>query len=174
MVVGIQIPFTIFPHQGRVPPLTFHHQSENVAIEQEISEMLQKGAIQVVSPMHGEFLSSVFPAKKKEEGSRPVMSLKRLNSYVTYQHFRIEGLYLLKHLVQTGDWMTKTDLKDAYFTVPLSKQNQPLLRFMHGSLRYQFSCLSFGLGPAPHIHLRMYNRTAIAYLLKMGGHGLRL
>ena len=66
MAVAIQIPFTIFSHQSRVPPPTFHNQSEKVAIDQEISEMLQKGAIQVVSPMNGEFLSSVFLVKKKD------------------------------------------------------------------------------------------------------------
>ena len=129
MVVGIQIPFTSFPHQSRVPPLTFHNQSEQVAIDQEISEMLQKGAIQVVSPMNGEFLSSVFLVKKKDGGNRPVINLKELNSYVTYQHFKMEGLYLLKHLIQMGGWMIKIDLKDAYFSVPVSKQHQPLLRF---------------------------------------------
>ena len=75
--------------------------------------MLQKGAIQVVSPMNGEFLSSVFLVKKKDGGNRPVITLKELNFYVTYQHFKMEGLYLLKHLIQIGDWMIKIDLKDS-------------------------------------------------------------
>ena len=167
MVVGIQIPFTIFPHQSRVPPPTFHNQSEKVAIDQEISEMLQKGAIQVVSPMNGEFLSSVFLVKKKDGGNRPVINLKELNSYVTYQHFKMEGLYLLKHLIQTGDWMIKIDLKDAYFTVPVSKPHQPLLRFMHRGLRYQFSCLPFGLGPAPRLFTKLL-KPVVALLRRLG------
>ena len=167
MVVGIQIPFTIFPHQSRVPPPTFHNQSEKVAIDQEISEMLQKGAIQVVSPMNGEFLSSVFLVKKKDGGNRPVINLKELNSYVTYQHFKMEGLYLLKHLIQTGDWMIKIDLKDAYFPVPVSKQHQPLLRFMHRGLRYQFSCLPFGLGPAPRLFTKLL-KPVVALLRRLG------
>ena len=76
MVVGIQIPFTTFPHQNQVPPLTFHNQSEKIVIDQEISEMLQKGAIQVVSPMNGEFLSPIFLVKKKDGGNRPVINLR--------------------------------------------------------------------------------------------------
>ena len=32
----------------------------------------------------------------------------------------MEGLYLLMHLVPTGDWMIKIDLKDAYFTLPVT------------------------------------------------------
>ena len=167
MVVGIQIPFTAFPHQNQVPPLIFHNQSEKVVIDREISEMLQKGAIQVVFPVNGEFLSSIFLVKKKDGGNRPVINLKELNSYVTYQHFKMEGLYLLKHLVQTGDWMIKIDLKDAYFTVPVSNQHQPLLRFMHGGLRYQFSCLPFGLGPAPRLFTKLL-KPVVALLRRLG------
>ena len=167
MVVGIQIPFTSFPHQSRVPPLTFHNQSEQVAIDQEISEMLQKEAIQVVSPMTGEFLSSVFLVKKKDGGNRPVINFKELNSYVTYQHFKMEGLHLLKHLIQMGDWMIKIDLKDAYFSVPVSKQHQPLLRFLHKGVRYQFSCFPFGLGPAPRLFTKLL-KPVVALLRRLG------
>ena len=128
--MGIQIPFTTFPHQNQVPPLTFHNQSEKVVIDREISKMLQKGTIPVVSPMNGEFISSVFLVKKKDGGNRPVINLKELNSYVTCQHFKMEGLYLLKHLVQTGDWMIKIDLKDADFTVPVSNQHPFCVSYM--------------------------------------------
>ena len=101
-------------------------------IELEIAEMLQKGAIQVVSPLKGEFISTVFLVKKKDGGNRPEINLKQLNSFVVYQHFKMEGLHLLKHLIQKGDWMIKIDLKDAYFTVPINPEHQPLLRFIYG------------------------------------------
>ena len=59
--------------------------------------MLQKGAIQVVSPLKTEFISTVFLFKKKDGGNRPVINLKQLNSFVVYQHFKMEGQHLLKH-----------------------------------------------------------------------------
>ena len=102
MVVGIQIPFTTFPHQNQVPPLTFHNQSEKVAIDREISEMLQKGAIQVVSPMNEEFLSSVFLVKKKDGGNRPVINLK----------FRVEFLCNLPTFQNGGSVFTETFSSD--------------------------------------------------------------
>lgn len=63
--------------------------------------------------------------------------------------------------------MIKIDLKDAYFTVPVSKQHQPLLRFMHGGLRYQFSCLPFGLGPAPRLFTKLL-KPVVALLRRLG------
>ena len=65
--------------------------------------------------------------------------------------------------------MIKIDLKDAYFTMPVSNQHQPLLRFMHGGLRYQFSCLPFGLGPAPRLFTKLLKPVALLRRL-----GLRL
>ena len=68
---------------------------------------------------------------------------------------------------QTGDWMIKIDLKDAYFTAPVSNQHQPLLRLMHGGLRYQFSCLPFGLGPAPRLFTKLL-KPVVALLRRLG------
>ena len=116
-----------------MPPHISHNQSEKENIEQEIAGMLQKGAIQVVSPMKGEFISKIFLVPKKDGGSRPVINLKRLNSHIVYQHFKMEGLlHLLKHIIQEKDFMIKIDLKDAYFCVPMSQQHQPFLRFIWG------------------------------------------
>lgn len=83
--------------------------------------MFQKGVIQVVFFMNGEFLSLVFLVKKKDGGNRFVINLKELNFYIVYQYFKMEGLYLLKYLIQMGDWMIKIDLKDVYFFVLVSK-----------------------------------------------------
>jgi len=79
----------------------------------------------------------------------------------------MEALYLLKHLVQTENWTIKIDLKDAYFTVPVSKQHQPLLRFMYGGLRYQLSCLPFGLGPAPRLFTKLL-KPVVTLLRRLG------
>ena len=63
--------------------------------------------------------------------------------------------------------MIKIDLKNDYFTVPVSNQHQPLLRFMHGGLRYQFSCLPFGLGPAPRLFTKLL-KPVVALLRRLG------
>lgn len=54
------MPFVETLHQARVRPQTFHHQPQRQAIEQEIAEMLQKGEVQVIFPLKGEFISIQF------------------------------------------------------------------------------------------------------------------
>jgi len=62
-------------------------------------------------------------------GQRPVITLKRLNSHVKSEHFKMESLHTVKSLLQKGDWMTKIDLKDAFFMVPIAKHFHHLLLF---------------------------------------------
>ena len=112
--------------------------------------MLRKGAI-VVSDLKisDQFLSSLFLGKKKDEGNRPVVNLKDLSRNIPYQHFKKEGLFLLKEVLLQGDKISKIDLKDAYFAILLSVKSRKYVRFQWKDLLYEFCCLCFGLSPAP-------------------------
>ena len=46
------------------------------------------------------FLSNIFLANKSDEGKSPVINLKNVNSFIPYQHFKMEWLHLLKDLLQ--------------------------------------------------------------------------
>ena len=167
IVTGVVIPFQQIPLQTNMAPRISDNQSEKEKIEQEIVAMLQKGAIQVVSPMKGEFISLIFLVPKKDGGSRPVINLKRFNSHIVFQHFKMEGLHLLKHIIQEKDFMIKIDLKDAYFCVPMSQQHQPFLRFIWGGTRYQFTCLPLALAPAP-LYFTKLLKPVVALLRRLG------
>ena len=52
------------------------------------------------------------------------MNLKNSNQGITYAHFNMKGLFLLKELLQENNNTCKIDLKDAYFSVPLSPDLQ--------------------------------------------------
>ena len=72
-------------------------QEKTVIVDQEIQEMLKKGAIKLVaSNTKNQFLSSIFIVPKKESGYRPVINLKKLNKYIPYIDFKVKGLFLLE------------------------------------------------------------------------------
>ena len=124
-------------------------------MDTEVMEMIQKGEITQVQESQDQILSSIFLVPKKDMGYRPVINLKRLNSYIPYNHFKMESLALLKDLLQNKDYMVKLDLKDAYFSVPLHKESQEKVRFMWKGRIYQFLCMCFGLGPAPRVFTKL-------------------
>ena len=112
-------------------------ETDSIALQEEITSMLNKGAIIKLSEREAQngFYSNMFLIPKKDGKMRPVINLKKLNQFVHLHHFKMESIQTARELVQPNEWMTKIDLKDAYFTVA----------------RYQFTCLLFGLSSAPWV-----------------------
>ena len=77
--------------------------------------MLTKGSIHLVHAKGSQFLRKFFLVPKKDGGSSPVISLRALNSFIPYSHFKMEGFHLLKDLLGENDFMSNVDLKDVYF-----------------------------------------------------------
>ena len=69
----------------------------------------------------GEFLSNISLVGKRDGGNRPVVNLRYLNQFILYQHFKMEGLFCLRKILQEGDYMCKMDMKDAYFSILLNQ-----------------------------------------------------
>ncbi len=83
------------------------------------------------------FYSQLFLVPKKDGNQRPVINLKRLNTFEKTKHFKMDGIHMLKHLLRQGDWMAKVDLKDAYFMIPIAQEDKDV------------NCLPFGLSSVP-------------------------
>ena len=123
------------------------------------------------------FLLEFVPDTQKEwanETSDQPETVEQLGDSGTLQ----DGMYPhLTDLLQSGDWLVKVDLKDAYFTVPIDSDHQQYLRFMLDREDYQFTCLPFSLSCAPHTFtkvmkplmtlLRSWGVRLIIYLDKM-------
>ena len=103
IVQGYKIPFHMDPIQVRVPHSQKMNSDQSTLVNQEIESILQKGAIQKVPHVSGEFLSNLFLADKSDGGKMPVINLKNLNLFLPYKHFKMEGLDLPKDLLQEGD-----------------------------------------------------------------------
>ncbi|CAC5372561.1 unnamed protein product [Mytilus coruscus] len=94
--------------------MTVLNQKEKHLMSTEVRKMLTKEVIVPVKPCRDQFLSNWFLVPKKDGGQRPVLNLKQLNQHVMYQHFKMEGLFMIKDLLKVGDFMLKIDLKEAY------------------------------------------------------------
>lgn len=84
------------------------------------------------------------PSPQQKDGTHmPVINLKVLNKFIKRQHFKMEGLQLIKDLLQKGDWMVMVDLNDAHLSIPITAAQWNLLRFKWHNQTYEFLCLSF-------------------------------
>ena len=166
-ITGYKIEFLWEPQQNhRPPPITFT-KKEEACMQTEIQSMLDKQAIvETESRAHG-FYSQMFLVPKKDGKQRPVINLKRLNQSVKTEHFKMEGIHMLKDLLRAGEWMAKIDLKDAYFMIPMGQEDRDFLKFQWKEKTYQFTCLPFGLSSAPWVFTKT-TRPVVATLRELG------
>lgn len=63
---------------------------------------------------------------------------------------------MLRNLLKKVDWLANLYIKDAYLTVPVCDANQPFLLFRWKGALFQFTCLAFGLAPAPKVFTKLF------------------
>ena len=171
-IKGYKIEFLGNPTQQGQPRVGRSSASDQTLLNEEIQKRLTKGAISEIPPRENPqgFHSSLFLVPKKDGGKRPVINLKDINTYVPPYHFKMEGLHTLRDILNEGDWMTKVDLKDAYFTIPIYQSDRIFLRFSTGNQDFQFNCLPFGLSCAPWV----FTKTLKPVLTLLRELGVRL
>ncbi len=168
-VSGYFIEFADPPVQLVPPkPLSFDS-AEAVLISSEVQQLLLKHAIEPVPIVERDvcFVSQLFLHQKKDGGWCPVFNLWCLNSFVRYEHFKMEGLFLLKGLLTKGAYLAKLDLKDAYFSIPLATLHHRFLSFQWNGIHYHFKVLCFGLASAPRVFTKVL-KPILAILHRQG------
>ena len=170
MVTGCTLEFKSKPPLG--PPALRERQlpkDQTTALEEEIIALVQKQAIKKLLPPFGNqgFYSDVFVVPKKDGGWRPIINLKRLNSYLEIPHFKMESIRSLRDVVLPGDYMVKLDLQDAYLTVPMHRSVCKYLRFCWKGEVYEFQSLPFGLAPAPLLFTKLL-KPLLGFLRERG------
>uniref|UniRef100_H3B4D0 ribonuclease H n=1 Tax=Latimeria chalumnae TaxID=7897 RepID=H3B4D0_LATCH len=130
-VLGYRLEFVSPPVQNFWPRELRFSLDKEVLILQELGKLVQK---QVISPVNPDidlrFVSTIFLVPKKDAGWRPFINLRSLNKFIVFQHFKMEGLHLLRDTLQSGDWMVRLDLKDAYFMIPIHPEDRKWLTFL--------------------------------------------
>ena len=91
-------------------------------MELAIADLLTKGAVKEVEPQNDQFTSTLFLVQKENGDFRPVINLRALNRFLGKESFKMEGLQIVRSLIQPGDFMMKLDLKDASTNSSLSHE----------------------------------------------------
>ena len=161
---GYHVPF-IRPPPLSTEPITFqsyqHQSSKFIALQESVSKMLLKQAIEPVLDQSPGFYSRLFVVPKANGGWRPVIDLSSLNHWVMKTKFKMETPSTVLAALHKNDWMFSIDLQDAYFQVPIHPDSRRYLRFVWQGLVYQFRALCFGLTTAPQVFTRVMAPVAV-------------
>lgn len=167
-ISGHHIPFTVIPHQVFLPSHQVSVEDEPL-IDNQLRELIQKQVVHLVleHDYHTGFVSNLFAIPKKGGRQRPVFKVRQINQFIKYEHFKMEGIHMLRDLLKPNDFMAKIDLKDAYFTVPIWKDHQKLPRFLWKGTQWEFGCLPFGIASAPRVFMKIL-KPVIGLLRRQG------
>ena len=155
--VGYRIPFDRLPPLSERPlslPAYFPHSIRGVALNQELQNLLRKGAVEP-APQSPGFYSRLFLVKKASGSWRPIIDLSTLNGFITSSRFHMETPRSVLNSIRPGDWMISLDLQDAYLQVPVHHDSRRYLRFVVDGKTFQFRVLCFGLTTAPQVFTRI-------------------
>ncbi len=146
--------------------------SKASVLQQELSSLLQKGAIEEIpqSEVERGFFSLYFLVPKRNGGLRPIMDLRRLNFSLYKGKFKMLTIKTIMSQVQEGDWFVTIDLKDAYFHIQVVQRHRRFLRFAFGGKAYQYKVLPFGLALAS----RTFTKCMDAALAPLRLQGIRV
>ena len=156
-VKGVEIPLFEWPEQEREPFPYRLAENERVYVNGEIDRMVEKGVLERVDPVQGQFLSNIFLRPKPNGQFRMILDLTELNKMIEYQHFKMSSLETAVDMLRQDCWMGSVDLKDAYYSVLVRKEHRKFLRFKWNGELFQFRVLPNGLACAPRIFTKLLN-----------------
>ena len=138
---------TLLPYLHYLPR-SVRSEREIQITSSEINKLFSKGALEVTEHSDNEIISDICLRDNKKDGSHGmILNLKKLNMYAAKTHFKMEDCF-----------MASIDLKDAYYSVPITREDRKYLRFLWQGTLFQFTCLPNALSCAPRkftkLHLR--------------------
>jgi len=108
-----------------------------------------------ISSIRSRFVLHAFPVPKPHGKIRVTLDFRPLNEFIHAPHFQMEDIRVVCSLVKRGDFMTKIDLKSAYWHIPLDSASSKLVNFWFEDRLWTFKCMPFGLNIAPLIFTKM-------------------
>lgn len=154
-VKGYSIPFNKRPSQPHTLATKTINRNERKTYSICIHHLTSIGAVRKCKPCKDQFLSTYFLVPKPGGGFRFVLNLKKLNTFISISHFKMENFKAVKDMIFKDSYMCSIDLKDAYFSISVNRKHRKYLRFIFDNCLYEFTCLPFGLCTAPFVFTKL-------------------
>ena len=167
-IKGVRIPFISQPIQERPPHTLRMSDSETMQMSVEIQSLLRKKVIEPTLPSANQWISNVFLRPKPNGKFRLILDLTNLNKLVTYNHFKMSSLQTAADMLRPNAWLASIDLRDAYYTIPIARQDRHFLWFFWDNVLYQFTAMPNGLACAPRLFTKIL--TPVFAQLQEQGH----
>ena len=135
-------------------------------VRSELKKLISEKVIERITVKPTDcWVSNIFLRPKKDGSYRMILNLKPLNKFVAYHKFKMKGIYDVLKMVHKNFKMISIDLKQAYFHVAISQQDQKYMIFKFDGQYYKFCVLPNGLASGPRIFVRL-SKVIAAYLHK--------
>lgn len=166
-ISGLRLPISTEIHQLKAPYNIPESNCYKHSMNMELSRLLEIGAIKKCNPCQDQFLSKIFLIEKENGKKRFILNLKKLNEFIPAPHFKLEDYRTAMKLISKDCFMCSIDLKDAYFSLAIDKNDRKFLRFEWLGEIYEFQVLPFGLNIAPLVFTKLM-RPVMQYLRSQG------
>ena len=142
-------------NQSRPRPEIQFDSNEKEIIDSEITHLFKLDLTEPAVHSPGEYISTIFVRKKKSGKYRMILNLKGLNKHIEKHHFKMDTLWSAGRLMTPHCFMASTDLKDAYYVVPIAEEHRKYLRFYWQGFLYQYTSMPNGLSSAPRCFTKL-------------------
>ena len=154
-VSGLSLELFKYPYQKHVPHEYKFSDIERQALIDEIDKLLHKNVIVTVDWAEEQYVSNIFLREKKDGSYRMILNLSDLNEMIEYHKFKMDTLLSAVSLITPNCYMASIYYKDAYYSVPIRRDQRKWLRFMFQGELYEFTCLPNGLTSGPRLFTKV-------------------
>ena len=126
---GYDIEFEEVPLKGLTKRQIIFNSTEEIGMSREIDKLLSAHVIRSITSDEVKYVSSIFLRPKRDGSYRLILNLKNLNDYADKLHFKMETLKSALTIVTPNCFFGCIDLKQAYFSIPVSVESKGWLVF---------------------------------------------
>ena len=143
------------------PPLRQPYRRQNPAVRrEEMAQVQQMLASDVIRPSNSPWASSVVMVKKKDGSLHFCVDFRQLNAATVKDAHPLPRIDDLLDTLHGARWFSTLDLKSGYWQVPIMERDKEKTAFRTSSWQlYEFNQVPFGLCNAPATFSRLMDRV---------------